>query len=80
MPLATLNGRGPNLEDVLSSGDGALLAGMKDRRTFKAWAKKLKIDPYVRNVSDGRESYLKKDADRVAKAYKAFLESKKKGG
>ncbi len=76
MRHAAKKGKKLDLEKVIGSGGGALMAGMRDRRTFKAWAKKLGIKPFVES-DDGREQFLRTDAERVAKAYKAAMADKK---
>ena len=78
MPLTTSKMKGFRLEDLLTNGDGAQLAGMKDRRTFKAWAEKLRIEP-VGKTGDGRVYYKKPDVDRVVRAFKAHQAAKEDG-
>ena len=50
-----------------------------DRRTFKAWARKLKVEP-AGTVKGNKEVYKRVDAERVAKAYKSFLSTSKTSG
>lgn len=76
MPLTTESLKGLRLEDLLTSGDGAQMAGMKDRRTFIAWGEKVGVKP-VGRTSDGRVYYRKADADRIVKAFKTHQATKK---
>ena len=75
MPLATLS-KGLKLIDLVMTGEMAAQAGC-DRRTFKMWAKRLKVEP-IGIVQGEKEVYKRADAERVVKAYIAFKQSKKR--
>lgn len=60
-----------NLE-LYTTGPAARLA-QADRRTFIAWATKLKVKP-IALLEGNKAVYLKEDVERIAKAIKASRE------
>lgn len=57
-----------SLLDLVTTGDGALMAGC-DRRTFIAHAKNMGIEP-VAELKGGKLVYKRDDAERIAKSYR----------
>lgn len=64
------------MQDLKSSGDGAMAMGVMDRRTFKLWAKKAGVEPTANWHGD--DLYDKKDVDKVVATYKKAMAAKKK--
>ncbi len=62
------------LLDLVMTGEAARIAGC-DRRTFQAWAKKLKVKPMA-VLKGNKEVYKLEDAEKIAKAYQAFQKEK----
>lgn len=53
--------------DVVMTGEASQILGC-DRRTFILWATKLKIAPAA--IVNGKHLYLRKDVEKVEKAFK----------
>lgn len=79
MPLAAykkISTKDLILLDLVQTGEGAQMMGVLDRRTFISWAKRLGIEPAA-SLGGGDVAYHRRDAERIAAAYKAFQKTKR---
>ena len=74
MALTTKTAQIKDVKLLVMTGEAAQMAGC-DRRTFKEWAKKLNVKPFD-ILKGNKEVYKREDAERIAKAYKAFQKDK----